>query len=327
MIVNTKILVRLVFIVMVAVLTGCSSGDFTIQAQLDGVSERAVIIAYSGDQGVVTDRVTLEEGNSFTYRGSSDQYTLVNLWDLQGQLIAQLVAHNGDKMSVKSDGLQLPTTQVSGNEVTEQWMKFRKDNHQAYDSHDTAATDRLIEQYIDQHPDHLLSTVLLVADYSQLDGSKRMRQLLQGIHAEARPQRLVSSLEYLMERHHDMPERVTTLTLYRLGKGFEDLKVNEQATILLFWSRNDKARKDWVESMRAMLKQSEGKIQLADILVDPDTIQWSKTISNDSATWAHWWAPGGVMDPMLGGIPITRTPLFVVTDSTGRVTHSGQDLQ
>ena len=33
------------------------------------------------------------------------------------------------------------------------------------------------------------------------------------------------------------------------------------------------------------------------------------------------------MDPMLGGIPITRTPLFVVTDSTGHVTHSGQKLQ
>ena len=91
--------------VLVAVLNGCTSSDFTIQGQLDGVAERIVVIAYCGDQGVVTDRVTLEEGNSFTYRGNSDQYTLVSLWDLQGQLIAQLVAHNGDKMSVKSDGL------------------------------------------------------------------------------------------------------------------------------------------------------------------------------------------------------------------------------
>ncbi|MBR5727997.1 MAG: hypothetical protein IKS64_00340 [Muribaculaceae bacterium] len=323
-----KTILNILFLaVVVGVLTGCTSNDFTIQAQLDGVSERTVIIAYSGDHGVVTDRVKLEEGNSFTYRGNSDQYTLVSLWDLQGQLIAQLVAHNGDKMVVKSDGLQLPTTQVSGNEVTEQWMKFRKDNHLAYDSHDTTAIDRLIEQQISKHPDQLLSTVLLVADYSQLDGGKHTRQLLQSIHAEARPQRLVSSLEYLMERHQDMPERVTTLTLYRLGKGFEDLKVNEQATILLFWSRNDEARKACVESMRAKSRQSGGKIQLADILVDPDTTLWSKTVGNDSATWAHWWAPGGVMDPMLGGIPISRTPLFIVTDSTGRVTHSGQNLQ
>lgn len=323
-----KTILNILFLsVFVGVLTGCTSSDFTIQAQLDGVSERTVIIAYNSDHGVVTERVKLEEGNSFTYRGSSDQYTLVSLWDLQGQLIAQLVAHNGDKMSIKSDGLQLPTTQVTGNEVTDQWMKFRKDNHQVYDSHDTSTIDRLIEQYIGQHPDQLLSTVLLVADYSQLDGGKHTRQLLQGIHAEARPQRLVASIEYLMERHKDMPERVTTLTLYRLGKGFEDLKVNEQATVLLFWSRNDETRKACVESMRAMSKRAGDKIQLADILVDPDTTQWSKTVKNDSATWAHWWAPGGVMDPMLGGIPITRTPLFVVTDSTGRVTHSGQKIQ
>ena len=102
----------LFFAVVMAALTGCTSSDFTIQAQLDGVTERIVVIAYCGDQGVVTERVTLGEGNSFTYRGTSEQYTLVSMWDLQGQLIAQLVTHNGDKMTVKSDGLQLPTTEV-----------------------------------------------------------------------------------------------------------------------------------------------------------------------------------------------------------------------
>lgn len=324
---NRILFVRWAFAIVLGVLTSCSSSDFTIQAQLDGVPERIVIIAYNGDHGTVTERVTLEQGNSVTYHGSSEEYTLVSMWDQQGQLIAQLVVHNGDKMTVKSDGLQLPTTQVSGNEVTEQWMKFRKDNNQAYDSHDTAAIDRLIEQYIGQHPDKLLSTVLLVADYGRLDGGKRMRQLLQDIHAEVRPQRLTSTLEYLLQLQHDMPERISTLTLYRLGKGFEDLKANERATVLLFWSRNDESRQACIDSMRAMARREGEKLQLADVLVDPDTAQWSRTVSKDSSTWVHWWAPGGVMDPMLGGIPIVRTPLFVVTDSTGRITHSGQQLQ
>ena len=98
-----KTILNILFLsVFVGVLAGCTNSDFTIQAQLDGVSERTVIIAYNSDHGVVTERVKLEEGNSFTYRGSSDQYTLVSLWDLQGQLIAQLVAHNGDKMSIKN---------------------------------------------------------------------------------------------------------------------------------------------------------------------------------------------------------------------------------
>lgn len=302
-------------------LTGCTSSDFTIQAQLDGIPERTVVIAYCSDQGMVTERVTLGEGNSFTHHGSSDEYTLVSLWNLQGQLIAQLVVRNGDKMTVKSDGLQLPTTQVTGNGVTEQWMKFRKENHQAYDSHDTATIDRLIEQYVIQHPDQLLSTVLLVADYSQLDGSKHVRQLLQTIHPDARPQQLVATIDYLLQQHKDMPERITSFTLYRLGKGFEELKANEKATALLFWSRHDEGRKEYVDSMRAIARREGDKVQLADILVDPDTTQWSKTVKSDSANWTHWWAPGGIMDPMLSSIAIMRTPLLVVTDSTGRIIY------
>lgn len=312
---------------LVGVFSSCTSSDFTIQTQLDGVPERIVIIAYNGDQGTITERVTLGQGNSFTYHGSSEQYTVVSMWDQQGQLIAQLVVHNGDKMTVKSDGLQLPTKQVSGNEVTEQWMRFRKENHQAYDSHDEAAINRLIEEYIGKHPDKLLSTVLLVADYNQLDGGKQMRQLLQGIHADVRPQRLVGTLEYLMQQQKGMPERIGSLTLYRMGRGFEELKANEQTTVLLFWSRHDESRQACVDAMRAMARRADKKILLVDVLVDSDTTQWSKTVSNDSSSWTHWWAPGGIMDPMLLGIPIARTPLFVVTDSTGRITHSGQQLQ
>ena len=280
---NRILFVRWAFAIVLGVLTSCSSSDFTIQAQLDGVPERIVIIAYNGDHGIVTERVTLEQGNSVTYHGSSEEYTLVSMWDQQGQLIAQLVAHNGDKMTVKSDGLQLPTTQVSGNEVTEQWMKFRKDNNQAYDSHDTAAIDRLIEQYIGQHPDKLLSTVLLVADYGQLDGGKRMRQLLQDIHAEVRPQRLTSTLEYLLQLQHDMPERISTLTLYRLGKGFEDLKANERATVLLFWSRNGRVKNsNWPTCLSTPIPRNGAERSVK-------TRQHGFTGGHQGASWTRCW--------------------------------------
>lgn len=317
---------KYIWILVVGLLAGCTGSDFTIEAQLDGLTEQTAIIAYVGDQGAVTERVTVQQGNVLKYSGHSTEYTLVSIWDLQSQLIAQLVVHDGDQMTVKSDGLQLPTLEVSGNKITEQWMKFRQKHQQAYDSNDTASINRLIEQQIKSHPDQLLSTVLLVADYSRLDGSKQMTQLLQAIQAEVRPPRLVNTLEYLSQMHKKAPNIIHSLTLYRYGKGFDNLSTGGKQTVMLFWSRSDDARGECIKTMRELANGQPQTFALADILVDTDTTQWSRTLKGDSTTWSHWWAPGGIMDPALEGIVIDRTPLFIVTDSLGQVIQKSQQL-
>lgn len=304
-------------------MASCSGDGFTIEAQLDGVPERTVIIAYQGDDGIITDNVTLEKGNAINYHGSSQDYTLVSMWDMQGQLIAQLVTRDGDDITVKSDGMQLPTHEVKGNKVTEQWIKFRKDHQQDYDSQNYAAIDRLIEQQIKQHPDQLLSTVLLVADYSQFDDSKQVSRLLQAIQADVRPQQLVASLEALMAQKAAMPDKIDRLTLYRHAQGIDELQPDGKRLVMLLWSRDDKSHAVDVAALRN--KAGEG-VTLADILVDTDTTRWSATLRTDSANWSHWWAPGGMMDAGLGGIVVSRTPWYVVVDSTGRITQSAAKL-
>ena len=320
-----KIIVAMFMLGLLSLATSCTDSDFTINAQLDGTPDNMVTICYVGNQGLVTERMMVEQGNQLTYKGSSDDYTMLWIWDTQRQLIAQMVVRNGDRLTVKSDGLQLPTLDIKGNEVTEQWMKFRKSNQEAIDNHDTEAINRLIEQQIAQHPDQLLSTVLLVADYSQLDNSK-VKQLLQSIKPDARPDRLVNTLEYLIEQHKQHTGIIRSLTLYRYNTGVQDLQMFNKSAALLFWSRYDTNRQAYVDSLRAISQRSGDNIVIADILVDTDTTQWTQNIKQQSSTWTHWWAPGGMMDHMLQSIAIERTPMIILTDSTSHITRSITNL-
>jgi len=304
-------------------LASCSSDSFSVEGQIDGVPEASVTLVYIGDHGPVAQRVPLDKGNTLRYEGYSEDYTLLAIWDAQGRLIAQMVARNGDDMTLKSDGFQVPTIEVSGNDVTKQWMKFRKDNQKALASQDTHAIDRLIEQQIKAHPDQLLSTVLLVAEYSQLSDQPKVSQLLKTIKPEARPQRLVSTLEYLLQHESKMPTLLTELNLYRHGSGVKDLVTKGKPALLLFWTRQDEGRKTFVDTLRQIARDYGDKLLVTDVMVNADSTQWTHTLHDDGTSWDHWWAPGGIMDPMLHGLVVDRTPLVLLTDSTAHIVHSG----
>lgn len=300
-------------------LTACDHANFTIQAQLDGTPDHVVTIVYIGNQGPVIERITLDEGNNtMHYTGHSDQPTLLYIWDQQQQLIAQMVVCDGDNITVKSDGLQLPTLDVKGNDVTEQWMKWRKKQLQYINSNDYATLDRAIEQQVAKHPEQLLSAVLLVAEYSQLDKSAKTRQLMQTIKPEARPERLIATLDYINQHQSRQQSSINNITLYRHNKGIDKLNINKP-TMLLLWSRHDADRNTYIDSMRHMAQRYGDKIMLTDILVDTDTTQWSHKLHGDTTSWTHWWAPGGIMDQALTTLNATHTPLLIITDSTGHI--------
>lgn len=304
-------------------MVGCTSRDFTIEGQIDGVPDKVITVAYIGDSGAVSQQITLSKGNMLKFTGISSDPTLVWLWDSQGQIVAQMVVKNGDRIIVASDGFQLPTLNVKGNDVTEQWMKFRKENQNLINSQEYVAVDKLIEKQITEHPDQLLSTVLLVAEYSQLDDTKKVSSLLQAINAEVRPQRLVSTLEYMIQHKAGQPTMLTGLTMFRQDAGVEELVTRGKCTVLLFWSRGDERLQACVDTMRNVSGYYGRRVVMADILVDTDTAQWYRSTHNTAMPWGHWWAPGGLMDPMLHGLNVERTPMMLVADSTAHVVYWG----
>ena len=66
------------------------------------------------------------------------------------------------------------------------------------------------------------------------------------------------------------------------------------ATILFFWRNEDSDRQTTVNSLKTLCHGS--RLQMVDICLDSDTLDWRRTIDGDSVKWGHYKAIGGVVD-------------------------------
>ena len=62
------------------------------------------------------------------------------------------------------------------------------------------------------------------------------------------------------------------------------------ATILFFWRNEDSDRQTTVNSLKTLCRGS--RLQMVDICLDSDTLDWRRTIDGDSVKWGHYKAIG-----------------------------------
>lgn len=93
------------------------------------------------------------------------------------------------------------------------------------------------------------------------------------------------------------------------------------ATILFFWRNEDSDRQTTVNSLKTLCRGS--RLQMVDICLDSDTLDWRRTIDGDSVKWGHYKAIGGVVDKTIVDLNVKGSPYFIVADSTGTQIYRG----
>lgn len=310
----------LIICCLLFIMAACSSSDFKITGNIDGLGTQNVRITYMSDAGM-RDTFVTTQNDEFSYVGSSAVITVVSVWDAQGTLLARLTAKNGDKLSIEGDKDELPLVKIGGNEVNDQWMKFRTQNIKYYTNPDRRPLDKIIKEWVKAHPDKLLSTILLMWDTSDLTSHDEITALLGTINPEARPDNLLESYEAIMSQVSKKTKYLHSLTLCGASGDFEALSLDKK-TLLYFWRFDDADRNTTVRAVKALGNDS----RVADVLLDADTTGWLNRCRTDSATWRHYWSPGGVTEHALQHLNIPATPHFVAVDSTGTILYQGSDL-
>ena len=308
--------------------TSCSSGDsFKIDGTLAGVEGAAVRVVFEGDSSVVDEWIQVDKKGHFSFKGQSALPVMVNIINPQGEPMVTVVAVNGDHLKLKGDATKALSIRVKGNKLNEEWQLFR-DEHQAfYTDPNPSRLDAAIEKYVREHPADMLSTALLMADYSDYSNAEKVKKMLEGIEAKARPESLTRSFmnNPMGYKSSNLP-RLMTLTLAKHGGDFEELKLTDRMTLISLWAN---PQNDRMTALRALIEVGEenaSKFQVIDILAEADTLRWHQTIANDPKEWKHYWAPGGPLEQGIQLLGITTLPWFAVTDSTGLVTYNGPDL-
>lgn len=323
---DKKIHLLALMLLVMASLASCSSDSFKIDGELANVDGGRVKVVMRGDSGMVDEWVDVDKKGHFTFPGVATQPVLVMFMNHNGEVLATVVAANGDHIKLKGDAAQPMGVKVKGGKVNEDWQMFRDEHRDFYLSSNPARLDAAIEKYVRENPRDMLSTVLVMADYSNHGDRDKVEKLLKSIEVESRPESLTAAFwespAAAAKRHQP---RLMTLELYKLGAGFEKIMLTGQLTLLRLWANPQDERPTLNQRLRDFSESDAGKdVRVIDILAESDTMMWHKTVEGES--WQHYWAPGGPVEKGIQVLGATSMPWYAVTDSTGLVIYSGPAL-
>ena len=309
-------------LLLLAMLASCTSNSFKIDGNLANLEGSMVRIVFEGDSGLVDELVNADKKGHFTFKGSASQPTLVNVLSHRGKPITMVVAANGDHIKVKGDARKAMDVAIKGNSLNEDWQLFRNEHKAFYTDPNPSRLDAAIEKYVKEHPTDMLSTVLLLADYSNYNDRAKVDKMLKGIDAKARPESLTQAI---MDKKStaNLP-RLMTLTLWKHGGTFEEVKLTDAVTFLAMWGLPAKDREALRTGIKDINETADAGIRVIDILTESDTLRWHQTIAGED--WKHYWAPGGPVEQGIQLLGITSLPWYAVTDSTGLVVYSGPNF-
>ncbi len=315
--------IHLFLFILVVALASCSSDSFKIEGNIANLKTGVVKVVFRGDSGVVNEVVNLDNKGQFTFEGVSAQPVIVSLFDSHYEPLVSVVACNGDHIKIKADDAKASSIKVKGTHLNDDWQLFRDEHAAFYSDPNPSRLDAAIEKYVKEHPDDMLSTVLLMVDYCDYTDRGKIEKMLKDIDAQARPESLTQAFPVeLKSRKSNVLPRLMTLTLVKHGGNFEEVKLTDRITFINLWANPQKNRNILINKLQGL---DEG-VRIIDILTESDTLRWHQTIAGDPAGWQHYWAPGGPLEQGIQLLGITSMPWYAVTDSTGMVTYSGPDI-
>lgn len=303
----------------------CCGNHFSVQGQIAGLGNQNIHVIFASTAGV-NDFYTMTKNDRFELKGEAGDWTVVAIFDGQNQPLATLVFNKGDNLKIKGDMTQRHNLRVEGNDLNEEWYQFRAEHASQYRDGNPEGRDTAIEKYVKGNPSNILSTVLLLFDYSQLNNKAKIDRMLAKLEPDAKPSALLTSYTALMGKKRKPVTTLLPLVLLESKGDFSTYSpTTSQASLLYLWNV-DTGHSTAIASMKQLAGSFGSRLQVGDICLEPDSMVWQSIVKRDATTWRHYWAPEGPLNRQLINLDIRFTPHFVVTDSLGNICYNGNRL-
>lgn len=321
---------RLSFALLVplaAMLLASCSRSVKVEGEIKGLGTQSLRLVHCSPGGAISESYTESRDNKFSYSSpeSVEGPVLLALYNAQGMCVVTLALEPGDKAKVTGDMLKLAEIKVDGSDLSKRWRAFIALNSKLYASSDHDKLNAAIEKYVKGHRDDLLSTVLVLHDYTP-GSPDDSQKLLKFIDGKAKPSSLTASTGAIAELNRQRAKQagqIQQLLLFdEKADDYAAVRLGGKPTwVLFFWS---KAQQTELERLAAIIKQFESSheesVQVADILMDNDTTGWKTLLSRHAGrSWRHLWSPQAVMNPSVSRLAIQSLPTVIVADTTGTV--------
>lgn len=302
-------------------LNSCSDDSrFVVRGTTPGTENMNLRFGYNSPEGYRSGVVAVREGK-FEFAGVSSRPTLVEMFEHDYTPLGRLYLVNGDNVEcVLSRGVP-EAIKIAGSPVNERWAAFLNGKADVLRSPDGNAA---VAAYVCDHPDDIISTILLVTQYDVRLNPLQADSLLALIAPAARPEFLAGDFAYLLGRVAGESTHAPVDSIAYVG---DDKRVaslataGRKATVYLF-TDDEAQRPDSVLEAIIRIASKKG-VAVADIYLSPDTMAWRRMIRServkgvDDSSWRRGWLPGSLGAPQLQRLGVVGLPFALVCDSTG----------
>ncbi len=325
-------ILKLLYILTLAVMAVACGDDteFRVAGEVQGLGTRNISMLYVAD-GSVRSVSTAAIDGKFDLRGSSDEYTVVELFvGAKGNVpLARMLAKNGETLHCKLDIEDPSKNEIKGNGPSEQWSGFLRENAAVLNDGTPGMINSLVTKYVDSHPDNIVSSLLMLTSYNSVNNESRADSLFAVIAPEARPAKLVDDYRLLLSYNNSaaLNAKVRSFTLYSVGDSMERYSPYKSGYSLLYFTDGTQ-RSDTItrQIKRPYDSYSRKRFRVVEVSFAPDSAAW-KRASADSLGWTRVWAPGGVAHNSFDALNIPRIPFYILADSNGTQVYRGSALR
>lgn len=300
---------------------GCSNDDqFRVNGTIDDNATMNLRINYT-DNGTTRTIVTAARDGKFEFFGSARQPSIVMICDYDNRPLARIYASNGETFDVNIDRKKPYGVEVEGNEISQRWAQFLSDNGEKMAFGEGNA---IIAKYISEHPDDMLSTLLLISNYDSSADAFAADSLLSLIDAKARPSSLTESYSAMLDRlvNDNATAPVAPFRFLNGDSARTFRPADSKANLLAFTTEDDEGYKELADLLEKQAKKSK-KLFIADLRTDPTSISYE---GPDTFARVRGRLPGGIAAAGVEPLGIPALPFFIVTDNEGTQIYRGTDL-
>lgn len=313
--------------VVAVLLCGCGKNEFTFSGTLKDAGSRNLTVIYTAlsdsHDELVTQRVPCNAGQ-FSLVGATRYPTLVWILAADGKMLHLFYVEKGDKLEITGDYNSPLEWRANGNDASEHYCEWMAKNVQLLTADDPAKVNAAIAGYVKEHPDDRASALLLLSFYHRNTDEVGFRKLWDMLDISDKDKERL--LHVAMTQLDDTQQKaaavaVTPVSLRARGDSTVTISpAASRATILYFWRRSDGPHQG---TLRVLASQPED-VQVADVFMDPDTVQWRYMTQNDTIRRRKaLWAFGGEMNLSLRRLAIPSAPYIIVADRKGKQIYRG----
>lgn len=330
-----RLTICIYFILASIAFTGCTKNEFTIDFSLpEDVSVNVTAAYHASDKrgGIQIEAVAPISHGKGTLNGVTRLPVLVYLRSGASKQPTVVYAERGDEIKASGDNNRMETWRFTGNKLNERWSDWRNEYADTIASGDPHKINAAVAKYVYANSSDPLSTLLMLTSFSRNDDEGLFRSLWFSLDGDARDPKwteLVSRADqptlYLTQ-----PAKLKSIVMRSAYNGVDTLRTDSvEASFLFFWTSGLTQRKEYIDSIRALVKEypdSSSRI-IADVFMDADSTAWRSPLKKDSlSTVKRLWAPAGMADSRLIDLEVRQSPFFIVFSPDGNQRYRGSDI-